>query len=124
MATLIFNDVKPTSSSLETWQSENGAFKSVPKFGLSQINEFTSAKNNKYLQCERKAFVQPGQFARLLTENPNAKFGKYYEVVENVKKGNKTEQVKTGRFNLEIEPDAEGKWLFNLDKDGKLHLLS
>lgn len=120
---MVFRGVQPISSTIEEWQSKHGKFKEVAKFGLKSIEEFTSQKGNKFLNCEKLAFVSLGQFARILTEMPNAKFGRYYQEEIVTKKNGK--EVKTlGEWILEINPDPEGKWFFSLDKDGKLHLLS
>lgn len=122
--TLVFRGVKPASSTIEEWQSKEGKFKDVPRFGLSEIKEFKSKKGNMFLQCESLAFVSLGQFARVLQENPNAKFGTYTQETKTVKKNGKNVEETTGEWVLQVFDDPEGKWFFMLDADGKLHLIS
>jgi hypothetical protein len=119
MSELKFMSVKPTTTALEQWQRENGAFANVPEFGISDARAWYSSKGTEYVQCELKAFVTPGQFVRVLQSNPNAKWGRITEVKDGKGKAAKG----TGVFDLELFSDSAEQPKFKLDKDGLLVLL-
>jgi hypothetical protein len=119
MASLKFSAVSPATTSLEDWQVKNGRFANVQQFGLTAIKDWFSEKGNQFVQCESKAFVRPGQFVRILKDNPNAKWGRITEVTE----GKGKEKKSTGRYDLELFSDSAEQPEFKLDKEGLLHLL-
>jgi hypothetical protein len=119
MASLKFSAVSPATTSLEDWQVKNGRFANVKRFGLTAIKDWFSEKGNQFVSCEAKAFVRPGQFVRILKDNPNAKWGRIKEIMEG-----KGENAKgTGKYDLELFSDSAEQPEFMLDKDGLCSLL-